>query len=351
MFFQPKFMPNIGWLQDAGIVENNPLSCLLSQYYRLYPGRGHYQYLINIGSGQQAKSSTTNPRGLLSGVMGAYRTSAFARIVSAYEWLLNGLSYWESYTGSMKQSSELRERCVRLDTPILQARLDDATAVPELKATVHSDMLLSKTIDDLADRIVASLFYFELESIPDHSYGNVEVKGRILCLRRSGDAALPLVVEKLRNHQVRFSINNKVLGSDLLKWALDEKGDFSVPTENLVTGQELSVSLRWPDGRCYPVSGSPFLVPNLVVLQGLDAPFGLPDHRRWRHKPAKQIGTLSPQGDSLNQAGKPNLKRGLMEVDMACKKRRIIGITNHTRKRVQKRPQTKDRTRMNSPFK
>jgi hypothetical protein len=57
----------------------------------------------------------------------------------------------------------------RLDVEFDQAepRLDDAKSMSELKSKVQADDSLSKAIDRIARCTVASLFYFELESIPD----------------------------------------------------------------------------------------------------------------------------------------------------------------------------------------
>lgn len=296
------------------MVENNPISLLLSQYHELYPAHSRCQFILNIGSGSKSDDTqyahTPQTGGRLSELFGTYKTSALHRIISAYEWLLGGLSCWEKYTRSIDKTSELRGRCIRLDVTLEQGtepRLDDVAAVPGLKERVHNDVALSVGIDSMADCVIASLFYFELTGMPIHDGSMFTGSGQILCLRKSGDPALSVLVEKLVALNARFVVNDRIMGGNFLSplhW--DETGNFAMATEFRVVGQELSVSLAWPDGRTYPISGSRYHIRTLVQAQGLDAPFGLPDHRRL-HQAPRQMN--APQLDPGHDSQNPKLKR------------------------------------------
>ncbi|KAK8912409.1 Calcium-independent phospholipase A2-gamma [Metarhizium anisopliae] len=238
-----------------------------------------------------------------------YKTSALRRIASAYEWLLSGLSYWEKYTRSIDKGSELRDRCIRLDVSFegMEPKLDDVRAVPRLKRRVRHDAALSAEIDSTVDCIIASLFYFELEAMPMQRGSMLSCSGHIRCLRKHGDPALCLLIEKLVAWNARFVIDNKIMGGNMLSpFFWDQTGNFGVPAEFQITGQELSVSLTWPDGRTHPISGSPYLIHQLVDVQGLNAPFGLPDHRR-KHRAPRYAHAVSTGSD--HEARKSKLKR------------------------------------------
>ncbi|KAK8912311.1 Phospholipase A I [Metarhizium anisopliae] len=238
-----------------------------------------------------------------------YKTSALRRIASAYEWLLSGLSYWEKYTRSIDKGSELRDRCIRLDVSFegMEPKLDDVRAVPRLKRRVRHDAALSAEIDSTVDCIIASLFYFELEAMPMQRGSMLNCSGHIRCLRKRGDPALCLLIEKLVAWNARFVIDNKIMGGNMLSpFFWDQTGNFGVPAEFQITGQELSVSLTWPDGRTHPISGSPYLIHQLVDVQGLNAPFGLPDHRR-KHRAPRYAHAVSTGSD--HEARKSKLKR------------------------------------------
>ena len=311
------------------MVENNPISLLLSQYHELYPLSSACQFLLNIGSGSKpVESKDTNVHeygGIMGSLFGAHKTSALHRIASAYEWLLSGLSYWEKYTRSIGESSKLRSRCVRLDAALVdvEPKLDDVRAVPKLKERVRNDTELSAAIQSMAERIIASMFYFQLGELPVQEGAMFRGVGPILCLRKSGDPALPLVIEKLVAWNARFVVNNRVMNGNMLSpcfW--DAGGNFSMPAQFQVVGQELSVSLRWPDGRAYPISGSPYFIRKMVRKQGLDAHFGIPDHRR-SHRASHRIHS------AVLREGKDDRKVILkrtptdLPIENSCKRRRL----------------------------
>lgn len=312
------------------MIENNPVSLLLSQYYQLYPRNGICQYLLNIGSGSKSEKPDQtqghNDIGAAGSVINAYRSSAARRIVLAYEWLLSGLSYWERFTRSSNIASELQERCIRLDVSLgsIEPRLDDVSAIPKLKEKVRNDKLLATSLNSMADRIIACMFYFELEERPTQLGPVCNGLGRILCKRKCGDPALSLLIEKLVSCNARFIVNGQVMGGNMLAshfW--DQMGNFLMPTQFQVVGQHLSISLSWPDGRIYPISGSLYHIPTVVKAQGLNAYFGLPDHRRW-HRAPRQIQHIPLDRDceDTNPGTKRALSRNALVSD-DCKRRRL----------------------------
>jgi len=66
----------------------------------------------------------------------------------------------------IRQAFPNQSRYHRLDVEFDQAepRLDDTKTLSELKSKVQVDDSLSTAIDSIARRMLASLFYFELES-------------------------------------------------------------------------------------------------------------------------------------------------------------------------------------------
>ena len=318
-YFQPKFIEGIGWLQDAGLVENNPITTLLSQYHQLYPKKGSYQFLVNIGSGSKSNDvgdldGTKQGSGIFGKVVGLFKETALRRIVSGYDRLSRGSLFFENYTRCMNKTSELRTRCIRLDVSFegQEIKLDDVEAMSGLKGMVQKDPTLSKALDKTVGLIVASMFYFELRNLPVRSGNSFRGAGRILCLRKSDDAALPLLAEKLTSCGARFVVNGTVIGGNLLcpsSW--DDLGNLLMPVEFQTNGQELSISLKWTDGVLYPISGSVYRLDQLIDAQGLDAHFGLPDHRRWHRDPRRDSHTticppMNEERSRLGQKRKPH---------------------------------------------
>ena len=194
-------------------------------------------------------------------------------------------------TRGASRASELSDRCIRLDVSLgaSEPRLNDARAIPSLKPKVRCDTALLGEVDEKADRVVASLFYFELGDMPVQNGSVFQVQGHIMCLRKGGDPALLPLIEKVMVANAKFVVNGEILASNLLAPSFwDRSGCFLLPIRFQATGPALSISLTWGDGQSYPISGSPYSVHQLVRYQGLDTYFGLPDHRRAQRAPPSQ---------------------------------------------------------------
>lgn len=178
-----------------------------------------------------------------------------------------------------------------------EPRLDDAASIPELVSKVEADASLSGQIDAVARCMVASLFYFELDSLPQRRDGRYAITGHVLCSVRRSDPALRALVGKLARCRGRFLVNDcPILDARADSPLLGKDGNVRIQVST-VTGDRLEISLELDDGEACSISGSPFSVPRLVAAQGLDAPFGRPDHRK-----RKRLG-----GD-----GRPTTKRRRM---------------------------------------
>lgn len=261
-----------------------PLHILLAELNNCEPYR-NCQFILSVGTGSKREVTQVSRPEEGNFLVKKIRNCAAARVFSAYEWLLRGSVAWESQTSAIEAESQLKDRCVRLNVEFdsTEPRLDDVQAMKNLKERAWSDPTISATIDSMAKRIIASLFYFELDSMPEHHYHAIQGTGKILCLRKAEDPALPLLVEKLVSLNARFAVNGRVQSGNLLSAALwDSAGNFRFPVSFLISDQNLAISLTWPDGTGYPISGGPFLVDKLVKAQRLDAYFGHPDHRRRR---------------------------------------------------------------------
>ncbi|KAB5511375.1 hypothetical protein GE09DRAFT_1272225 [Coniochaeta sp. 2T2.1] len=152
--------------------------------------------------------------------------------------------------------------------------------IPKIKDMVRTDKDLSQAIDEISECIIASLFYFELDSIPKQRNGEYSGSGCILCLRRRSDPALVALIDKLSRSSARFLVCGvEIPGSvrDPPFW--DGNGNFRKNITFKVKG-EFMISLKDARGREYPISGAPFSVEKLVAAQGLNAYFGTSDHKR-----------------------------------------------------------------------
>ncbi|KAK3938223.1 patatin-like phospholipase-like protein [Diplogelasinospora grovesii] len=264
-YFKPKYIEGVGPLQDAGVLQNNPLTIALSELHAVYPGVSAPQFLINLGTG-----TVRSPDGPQEKPTGIFANSFIMRLFRSYMSLIRGRRTWEDFRRSIKKSS-VTDRFFRLDITFEgpEPKLDDVKAIPELKDMVRANEALSQAIDEISRCITASLFYFELESIPENRNGEFSGVGHIFCFRRKSDPALEALIDKLSRSSARFIINGVEIPGDITDPSFrDENGNFRKIIAFKTRG-EIAISLR--EGRCqaYPISGAPFSVERLVAAQGL----------------------------------------------------------------------------------
>jgi len=164
-----------------------------------------------------------------------------------------------------------------------EPRLDDARRIPELISKVQNDNSLSGPIDRVIRCLVASVFYFELDSLPEKHDGKYRISGHIMCSIRLKDPklesdAFPALLRKLCANSAEFLLDGyPVPGAPHDASSLDAGGNFRKRIEFNSEGK-FTISLRQGSWEPCNISGSPFGVSNLVRAQDLDAYFGTPDH-------------------------------------------------------------------------
>ena len=167
---------------------------------------------------------------------------------------------------------------LNIDFQAAEPRLDDTNSIPELIKKVYTNSSLLPKIDMIARCMIASLFYFELEPVlPQRRKGKYVFAGNVWCSIRRGDAGLRALLEKLLVHRSKFLINDCPIQRTNTLLAKDGNFRMHIQAE---TAEEFSITLRLGDSEACNISGSPFSVSKLITAQGLDAPFGRPDHRK-----------------------------------------------------------------------
>jgi hypothetical protein len=162
-----------------------------------------------------------------------------------------------------------------------EPRLDDTTSITQLVSKVQSDTSLRPKIDAVARCMVASLFYFSLDSPPRMCNSNeYMLTGQIRCSLWRSESALKALLTKLASGRGRFMVNGSPIGDVVTDGSFLEKdGNFRICV-SIKTLDRLAITLEAGGAEACNVSGSPFSVQKLVAAQGLDAPFGRPDHRK-----------------------------------------------------------------------
>jgi len=201
------------------------------------------------------------------------------------------LSWEKMRDGKVRQAIRGRAGYHRLQVTLggTEPRLDDTQSFPLLKSTARDDESLSAAIDSVARCAVASLFYFELDAIPQRLEGTLQGVGRILCALRPKDPAFEQLLSQLSRSSARFLLNGTPVAGAVEPCCFDKDGSFR-KTIDLNVPDGFTICLEQSGSPPQNIARSPFLIKDLVVAQGLDASFGRPDHRK--RKSATAFGYL-----------------------------------------------------------
>ncbi|KAK3692967.1 hypothetical protein B0T22DRAFT_532338 [Podospora appendiculata] len=106
-YFKSKYIEGVGPLQDAGVLQNNPLTIALSELHAVYPAVSAPQFLINLGTGTVRSPDGPQENKPLS----IFGNSFIVRLFRSYMSLLGGHIMFEGP----------------------EPKLDDVKVIPELK--------------------------------------------------------------------------------------------------------------------------------------------------------------------------------------------------------------------------
>lgn len=252
----------MGTFQDGGVLQNNPTLVALAEFAILH-GDEEPDLVLNLGSGSQPALPLDDqrPRFLRDGWL--------ARLFRASMALMQGQKTWNDIV-SLVSKSRASNNHYRLDVTLQrEVSLDDITAIPAIRSMVHNDRVLSKTVNEVAHRMFATLFYFVLDILPVKLGGKFAIQGQILCLRKAGDPALPRLLDRLKSS--KFLVN----GSPIRAGTILDNDQNITHNLTLTTGSSIRIELKESSAkRSFAISGTPCTVSNLVSRGGLTAAFG-----------------------------------------------------------------------------
>ncbi|KAI9767636.1 MAG: hypothetical protein M1840_005507 [Geoglossum simile] len=270
-FFPPKHISGVGTFQDAGPLENDPLISALSEVAAMFPLIEEPDFVVSLGTGAP-RLKNNGPS--MSGPRNIWKDGAFPRLCRMY---------WEKIRDrKVRQIFQTHPRYHRLDIEFdgPEPRLDDTNSMPDLKSKAQADRSLSKVIDNIARCVIASLFYFELDSIPERSNGEYIGSGCILCSLQYNNPAFRVLLDRLSSNNARFYLNDcpipGIVGDSS---SFSRDGNFCKRLELKVINKFI-ISLKQDESEPCNISGSPFSIDKLALAQGLNASFGRADHRK-----------------------------------------------------------------------
>jgi hypothetical protein len=237
----------------------------------MYPHVEEPNFVVSLGTGEPAPDNSSS----IDVSRDIWRNGTLPRLFRLF---------WEKMRDEkMRQvfhgSGRYHRLNVRFDD--MEPRLDDTQSIAAVGLKTESEQGLSAAIERVAYSITASLFYFELKTRPETCEGGYSAVGHILCSLRHGDPAFGPLCDRLSQSGAQFLVDGCAIGPahDLSCFADD--GNFRRRVE-IKTPGAFTVSLKQGSQEPFDVSGSPFSIERLIVVQGFKAAFGRPDCKRKR---------------------------------------------------------------------
>ncbi|EUC27395.1 hypothetical protein COCCADRAFT_111821 [Bipolaris zeicola 26-R-13] len=284
LFFKPTTIKGYGDQQDAGLLRNNPIFMALSEAETLFPFTEEPDFVVSLGTGGPRPDTddlcTSGSRSLLKdGWISRVARGSLATMAGGRDWKAL-VSF-----GRPKSSGKYHRLDIKFDGP--EPRLDAVSDMISLQSSALHDTLLSPVLDNIAECVVASLFYLKPHTRLRYRGRQYIGSGWIKCKLRHGEPALEVLLSRLHTAGARLLIGNrnspelhdKCIAEIDDHFNLDETGDFCI---NLELDVQSSFSIFLQKGSNAPrhISGSPFSMERLVQAEGLEAYFGRADHRK-----------------------------------------------------------------------
>ncbi|EGY23440.1 phospholipase [Verticillium dahliae VdLs.17] len=253
---------DVGSFQDAGPLVDPTLSALC-EVTALFPLLVEPDFVVSIGTGESQPSNAAATEDL-RGVLG---NGAVPRL---------GRLFWEKMGDKkVKQMLGKKSRHHRLnvyfdgDEPML----DNAPCMAEMGERARNDPLLTEPIAYLRRCMLASLFYFELDALPERCGGRLVGTGTMLCTIRKSELGFQDLFLQLSTNSVQIVVDGSPLCGVNDLTCFDRGGNFRKLIKVDSHGR-LEIALREGSAEPCHISRSPFAIDQLVTLQGLDAVFG-----------------------------------------------------------------------------
>lgn len=195
---------------------------------------------------------------------------------------LDGQNGWAAL---MNRISEIdRDRYFRLNLSYedQDLALDDVDQMSQLQERAMLYILDHHECSRVARALWGASFFFELDSLPSFLNGLYHCQGSILCRRPYSK----LMVEQITQRYPRaaFLINNEESSNGTLTNVVccSACGYFRqfVHLETQHLDENIDIRLSFDEAHCTNIGGMPQSVSWYIVQQGLNLPFGRPDHGR-----------------------------------------------------------------------
>lgn len=320
-YFKPHHIDGVGTFQDGGLWRNNPIDIAISEARALWPTIVEPDVVLSLGTGYQADEdaqmsdpSPTETSPLFNSPIiptdlgraeiamatalqdvqqprGIWRSGFITRCLESFLSTMDGQKFYD-LPNQWNRAADGMNRYFRLNVQLegKTPALDDVSTMSPLKSEARKQHTKNKSLDELAECLISTLFYFELTSRPIRNRSHFSCQGQILCIIEPSDKeddALQGLLDRLTEKGSRFYIAHRPLSGPINSLANVDPvtTHFRVKVELRVRDLDslIPISLRLGNtnrsvGEGRNISASPFTVNGLSAAQGWENPFGRADH-------------------------------------------------------------------------
>lgn len=254
---------------------NNPINIALSEARHLWPTSPNPDVFISLGTGSVVSELT--PR--ISQFRNFLVDGWMPRIYRSFSSSFDGQNAWREVTGMMDNIS--RESSFRFDLSVPGGlpRLDDTECMDRLSVLVHSRRSGLENHKDAVAALLATSFYFQLETVPEYHAGLFQCVGSIRC--RAPPQHVIHCLDTLDSSQKelykdKINLGIQLTSDDICHYCLRYSRPIRFFVRDLT--ENIVLSLRF-GGKHHRLSAFPKNMEWFIEQQGLNSSFGRSNHR------------------------------------------------------------------------
>lgn len=276
---------------------NNPINLAITEAKHLWPNCPGPDVFISLGTGSETTSHSPTVSRFRNVLLDGWLPRIYRSVSSSFE----GQNNWREFLGVIDEKS--RDDYFRFDVSIPGGlpRLDNVECMDRLSKLVRTNIPSDRTQRDAVISLLATCFFFHLETRPEYFSGLLKCVGSIRC--RAPARSVIDCLERLDPSAKEFykdeiNLSLQLTANDICQYC----DRYFRPVRFIVrdVNETITLSLRF-GGRTHRLSAFPNKIKWFTEQQGLDWSFGSRDHRS-----SSREGCPACEGQ---QAGKPRKRK------------------------------------------
>lgn len=269
-------IPGLGTFQDGGIRRlNNPINLALSEAKHLWPNSPNPDVFISLGTGSAATDSSQT----VSRFRNIFVDGWVPRIYRSFSSSFEGQCGWREILGLLDDKS--RDDYFRFDLSVPSGlpSMDNTDCMDQLSKLVHSNPSGQQKHLEAIASLLATSFFFQLDSRPQYYSGFLQCIGTIRC-RAPAQYAINWI-DGFDSSRKDFYKDNMNLGLHLTPDDICYSCNRYCRRVRFIVrdlNENIGISIQF-GGKQRHLSGFPNNMQWFIEQQGIDGNFGSPNHR------------------------------------------------------------------------